>query len=850
MPPLADLLGESTSIADVRDRVARLVKSTAGAGRRAPPILILGETGTGKGLLAATIHRTGGRAAAPFVDVNCAAIPDTLLEAELFGFERGAFTDARQGKAGLFQAAHGGTIFLDEVGLLPLGLQAKLLKVIEERLVRRLGSTRSEPLDVCVTAATSEDLAAAVQGNRFRADLYHRLAVVTLELPPLRMRGRDVVLLAEHFLRRTCEDYGLSPRALGDDALEALMAHDWPGNIRELANVIERATLLGAAPLLTAAQLGLRPAARRPTTEAAAGAASEGAGAAPGTADDAGERRLLLETLRATAWNFTRAAARLGLPRNTLRYRAERFGLAPEGPPERRRGGRPPGERRVTPDPTSAPSAAPRETRPLTLLQARLLPPGIEPADWNTARALEATAAKVRSFGGRIEELEPTGLLATFGLEPDEDAPRRAAHAAIAVQTLAARAQSDVVHTPGVKIALHTAPVAVIRDADGIEVDLTTLPEARHGLRALLDTAETGSVAATAATGRFLARRFDLQPLPTVDAAIAGAFLVIRRSDPGRTRFVGRERELRLLAERFDLAQAGHGQVVTIVGEAGIGKSRLLHEFRRRLGRSATWVEGHALSFGRAMAFHAVIDMLRRVYRIGDADPEASIVDKLERGVQRLGADAGEALPFVRYLLSVDPGDPTVLTMDPKRRHAAIVRASHLLLERGAELRPHVVVLEDVHWSDPATEDWITRLADGVTTKRVMIVTTCRPGTRSPLGSRSFHTGLALATLSGEESANVARAVLDVDELPPALLRLVVDKAEGNPFFIEELVRSLEELGAVRRTGEHLVVSDRLDEMAVPDTIGEVVLARLRRLEEPRQRLLERPAVLGKHGPP
>src|SRR5499426_3275686 len=282
--PLAALRGESDLMTAVRSQVAQLLARRPG-GRRQPSILILGETGTGKGLLARTVHQAGPRRDWPFVDVNCAAIPDSLLEAELFGYERGAFTDARQAKAGLFQAAHGGTIFLDEVGLLPLGLQAKLLKVIEEQSVRRLGSTRSEPLDVCVTAATSEDLATAVQDNRFRADLYHRLAVVTLELPPLRRRGRDVVLLAEHFLRRACEDYGLPPRALGGDALEALMAHDWPGNIRELANVLERATLLGEGPLLTAAQLGLRPAAQRRTAEAAAGAPSEGTRAAP---EDAG----------------------------------------------------------------------------------------------------------------------------------------------------------------------------------------------------------------------------------------------------------------------------------------------------------------------------------------------------------------------------------------------------------------------------------------------------------------------------------------------------------------------------------------------------------------------------------
>ena len=191
-----------------------------GAWRRSS---ILGETGTGKGLLAGILHRAGPRAAGPFVDVNCAAIPETLLEAELFGFERGAFTDARHAKPGLLQTAHRGMLFLDEVGLLPEGLQAKLLKVLEERSVRRLGSTRSEPVDVWIVAATSEDLQAAMRARRFREDLYHRLAVLTLRLPPLRERGEDIVRLAEHFLGQACADYGLAPRTLAPDARAALL---------------------------------------------------------------------------------------------------------------------------------------------------------------------------------------------------------------------------------------------------------------------------------------------------------------------------------------------------------------------------------------------------------------------------------------------------------------------------------------------------------------------------------------------------------------------------------------------------------------------------------------------------
>src|SRR5207247_6977105 len=195
---LVGLIGDSPGLATVRTQVEQLLRRQSKA-RRLPPVLILGETGTGKGLLAKAIHEAGPRAAGPFIGVNCAAIPETLLEAELFGFERGAFTDAHQAKRGLFQAAHQGTLFLDEIGLLPESLQAKLLKVIEERVVRRLGATQGEPVDVWIVAATNANLAAAGRERRFREDLYHRLAVLTLVLPPLRERGDDVLLLAEHF---------------------------------------------------------------------------------------------------------------------------------------------------------------------------------------------------------------------------------------------------------------------------------------------------------------------------------------------------------------------------------------------------------------------------------------------------------------------------------------------------------------------------------------------------------------------------------------------------------------------------------------------------------------------------
>jgi transcriptional regulator with PAS, ATPase and Fis domain/tetratricopeptide (TPR) repeat protein len=840
MTAIGDLLGESPAIAAVRQQVARVLRSASGAARRRPPILILGETGTGKGLLAAAIHRAADRGGSPFVDVNCAAIPEALLEAELFGFERGAFTDARQAKVGLFQAAAGGSIFLDEVGLLPQALQSKLLKVIEERSVRRLGSTRSEALDVSVIAATSEDLAAAVRDGRFRADLYHRLAVVTLELPPLRARSGDVLLLAEHFLGRICEDYGLPAATLTPDARAALLAHSWPGNVRELANVLERAALLADGPSLSARQLGLPV------------AASPGGGAVGGTPEDPGaesERGLLLEVLRAAGWNYTRAAVQLGLPRNTLRYRVERLGLAPEGPPERRRGGRPPAPRR----PESAePSDAPAETasgpRRVTLLQVRLST--VEPTGRDPSRALEETAAKVRSFGGRIEELGPADLVATFGLEPDEDAPRRAAYAALAVRTLtAARAREGAPAEPRVKVVLHTASLPVTRRGPTLHVDPMARREAGRALASLLDLTAPGSVAASGAASRFLARRFELAPLHAAAGTTAGACQVIQNAEAGRTRFVGRERELRLLRECFELAAAGQGQVVTIVGEAGIGKSRLLHELQRQLGSTATWIEGQALSFGRAIPFHPVIDMLRRVFRIRDTDRESEVGEKIEDALRRLGPEVEETRPFVRYLLSLDPGDPGVPVMDPKRRHAAIVRATHLLLERGAQLRPHVVILEDLHWCDPATEDWITRLAGGIAARRVLVVVTCRPGFRSSFTGWSHHTALAMSSLSPEDSLRIALSLLEVDQLPPALQRLILDKAEGNPFFIEELVRSLRELGAAELASDPAALVRCLDQVAVPDTVQEVILARTERLDEPLRHVLEVAAIIGRTVP-
>ncbi len=478
--PLAKLLGQSPRIASVRAQLLRLL-SRRGDGRRLAPILLEGETGTGKGLVARMIHGAGPRRRGPFVEINCAAIPETLLEAELFGFERGAFTDARQAKPGLFQAADQGTIFLDEIGLLPEGLQAKLLNVIEERAVRRLGSTRSEPVDVWVLAATNDDLMAAVHTRRFREDLYHRLAVLTLLLPPLRDRNDDVLLLAEHFLARACADYEMAPKSLAPDARSALLAYPWPGNVRELANVIERVVLLSDAPIVTAKMLDLPSAMARTPSRAVTGRLADIA-AGP-------EPEHLLHTLSAAGWNISRAAAQLGITRNTLRYRIEKYGLRPtthSGPHTA------PGSIEAAPAPT-VPAAAsadgPWERRRIALLRAVLVTGDDEPGLVESSKLLRVLTEKVESFAGRIEESDRTGIVAAFGLEPVEDAPRRAVLAALAIQNAAERDARYGDGTGfGVKVGIHIAPVRVRRAAGAVEID----PEAKRSAWTALDALTVG----------------------------------------------------------------------------------------------------------------------------------------------------------------------------------------------------------------------------------------------------------------------------------------------------------------------------------------------------------------------
>lgn len=310
--PKRELIGASSGLRHVWDSLELVARTDS-------PVLIQGETGTGKELVAKAIHEESLRRRGPFVKVNCAAIPGGLLESELFGHERGAFTGALNQTSGRFQLAHGGTLFLDEIGDLPLEMQPKLLRVLQEHEFERLGSARTIRVDVRIVAATNQDLAQMVEERRFRTDLYYRLNVFPIDLPPLRERAEDIPLLAHYFVSQFAFQMNKEVRHISGEVMETLQMHDWPGNIRELQNVIERAVIISSGTSLHLPPEGIKRTAKSKVPPAARTLAEA-------------EREHILKVLReagGVVGGRKGAAARLGLPRTTLIARMHKLGIVP-----------------------------------------------------------------------------------------------------------------------------------------------------------------------------------------------------------------------------------------------------------------------------------------------------------------------------------------------------------------------------------------------------------------------------------------------------------------------------------------------------------------------------------------
>ena len=325
-PAGQQLLGDSAPIREVREMIEKLARTQA-------PIYVTGESGSGKELAARLIHLNGARREHMFVPVNCGAIPESLMESELFGYRKGAFTGANQDRDGFFQAAHGGTLFLDEVAELPLYMQVLLLRAIQEKRVRKVGATQEDPVDVRVISATHQNLASLVESGRFRRDLYYRLNVIELKMPSLRECREDVKIIAETMLERLARQSGSSPSRLSEPALQELEAYDFPGNVRELENILERAVALSNQEQINPDDLRLHPLIdKEEEAQVRPGSAGNAAGGAtdsplPAYLDRV-EREAIVAALTKTRFNRTAAAKLLGVTFRALRYRMQRLGIS------------------------------------------------------------------------------------------------------------------------------------------------------------------------------------------------------------------------------------------------------------------------------------------------------------------------------------------------------------------------------------------------------------------------------------------------------------------------------------------------------------------------------------------
>ena len=334
---IEQLVGESTPMLVLKGLISQVIEAECCLADAEPPaVLITGETGAGKELVARALHYAGPRRTKPFIEVNCSSIPANLLEAELFGYERGAFTDAKERKLGLIEAAEGGTLFLDEIGEIDLALQAKLLKLLEDKRVRRLGSVRENKVDVRIITATNRNLEQQIRDGKFRADLYFRLRIVELEVPPLRQRGTDITILAEHFLAMHRARYGKAKLRFSAEVLATFAAYAWPGNVREMRNAIEQSVILARSDTLYPSDLSfsgdLSATATAPLTMTMPLPVTTSA-FPTSTLPPGGlnlievERTLVVQALERCGGNVSKAARLLGISRDTMRYRIEKFQL-------------------------------------------------------------------------------------------------------------------------------------------------------------------------------------------------------------------------------------------------------------------------------------------------------------------------------------------------------------------------------------------------------------------------------------------------------------------------------------------------------------------------------------------
>jgi class 3 adenylate cyclase/tetratricopeptide (TPR) repeat protein len=472
----------------------------------------------------------------------------------------------------------------------------------------------------------------------------------------------------------------------------------------------------------------------------------------------------------------------------------------------------------------------------------------------------------VHRYEGYSASFTGDGMMALFGAPiANEDSARRAVAAALRMQQSLERYSSEMKQRLGAdchfRVGLNTGPVVVGTVTDDLQMDFTAIGDTVNLAARMQQTADPGSVFISEYTHRIVRDFFDCQAL--------GALAVRGKSQPvqawrvlsekplrtrfevaaerGLSRFVGRNEELAALEGYLQTARQGAGRVVLVSGEAGVGKSRLLFELRRRLhGQDVGWVEGHCISFGANIPYLPIVDLLKNASGIREDDDDAEVVGRVDDLVSEWQDSARTAAPYLKYLLSVDPGDEAVLTMDPRERRVGILQAMQALLLQESSGRPHVVVVEDLHWADEMSREALAVLADTVPSSRLLLVLTCRPGYSDSLSERDHYAHLSLGQLDDEESVALLENLLQGASLPVELQKLIAGKAEGNPFYIEEVTKALVEAGVMARTNGTYQLRRPVEEIRIPANIQEVVLSRIDRLQREAKRAIQLASVIGR----
>jgi len=472
----------------------------------------------------------------------------------------------------------------------------------------------------------------------------------------------------------------------------------------------------------------------------------------------------------------------------------------------------------------------------------------------------------VHRYDGTVIQFTGDGILALFGAPiAHEDSARRAVAAALEMQKSLCEYAAIVAERYPIecsyRVGLNTGPVVVGKISDNFDLDFTAVGDTVNLAARMESMAESGTVYLTENTYRVIADYFDCESLgelkvkgkslPVVAYRAVRARPSRRRLDiaaeHGLTPFVGRERELNILSQYLEQATQEQGQIVFVSGEAGMGKSRLLLEFRKHAEETGVkWLEGHCVSYGRMTPYLPFIDIAKDYFGVQESDNDKTIIGRVEEGVAGWSERSRNAVSYLRFLLNVDPGDETTATMDPMERRAGIFEGLRALLREASADRPLVVVVEDLHWIDEKSEDALNTLVDSLLEAPVLLILTSRPGYRHRLSEHSFLSRLALSHLQAGDSTSMVEGVLKTGTLPQKLIRMISEKAEGNPFYIEEVTKSLLESGALSKDSGDYRLERPLDQISVPDTIQEVILSRIDRLDRIAKNAMQLASVIGR----